>query len=177
MNDITTNAAGLRLHAQPYDIAATGFYFESYAEYEAKAEALRNDYGQPVEEFEIQFIDGERIDCDLAQAMGLSQINTKRFFEIAEEWSEDDKLRFILAVGECGYDFDIDCDDPNELDVDIYHLDSLRELAEEFVVEGIMGDIPEALIRYFDYDAFARDLAMDYSEAEIGGQRLIYRCG
>ncbi len=176
MKDIKTNTAGITLHAQPYDIAASGFYFESYGDYRRKAKALRNDYGQVVEEFEIQFIDGEPIDCDLAQAVGLNQANTKRFFEIAKDWSEDDKLRYILAVGECGYAFDINSDDPNELDVDIYHLDSLRALAEEFVDEGIMGDMPEALIRYFDYDAFARDLAMDYSEAEIGGLLVVYRC-
>ena len=61
----------IQLHAQPYDITATGFYFEDYDDYSAKAAKLRNDYGDPVEEFEIQFIDGDRIDCDLAQAIGI----------------------------------------------------------------------------------------------------------
>ena len=61
-----------QLHAQPYDISANGFYFETAEEYAAKANALRNDYGDPVEEFEIQFIDGEGIDCDLAKAIDLA---------------------------------------------------------------------------------------------------------
>ncbi len=55
----------IQLHAQPYDLAATGFYFETYEEYADKSAKLRNDYGDRVEEFEIQFIDGEAIDCDM----------------------------------------------------------------------------------------------------------------
>ena len=45
----------MQLHAQPYDLAATGFNFETAEEYGTKAAALQNDYGEPVEEFEIQF--------------------------------------------------------------------------------------------------------------------------
>jgi antirestriction protein len=51
----------------------------------------------------------------------------------------------------------------------------LRELAEQFVDEGLFGDIPERLQSYLDYDAIARDLGFDYTETEIAGQRLIYR--
>ncbi|MEP3296768.1 MAG: hypothetical protein ABJO27_09875 [Pseudoruegeria sp.] len=64
-----------QLHAQPYDLSAAGFCFQTAEEYAEKANALRNDYGAPVEEFEIQFIDGEHIDCELAQAIGLNQAN------------------------------------------------------------------------------------------------------
>ncbi|WP_299624300.1 hypothetical protein [uncultured Tateyamaria sp.] len=60
----------IQLHAQPYDLAATGFCFEDYDDYAQKATKLRNDYGDPVEEFEIQFIDGEAIDCDLRRPSG-----------------------------------------------------------------------------------------------------------
>ena len=69
------------LFAQPYDLAATGFYFETAEEYHAKVKALRNEYGDPVEEFEIQFIDGENIDYDLAKSIGLNQSNFARYFE------------------------------------------------------------------------------------------------
>jgi hypothetical protein len=165
------------LFAQPYDLAANGFYFETAKDYNAKAKALRNDYGQRVEEFEIQFIDGDDIDCDLAKAISINQANANRFLELAEEWDNDQKTRFILAVGECGYQFDLNNDNPDDLDVDIYQLDSMRELAEQFVDEGLCGEIPEGMQYYFDYDAYARDLAMDYSEAMFGGVRIIYRCG
>ena len=63
----------IMLHAQPYDLAAAGFYFKAAEEYAEKSAALRNDYGDPVEEFEIQFIDGEAIDAALAKAVGLPE--------------------------------------------------------------------------------------------------------
>ncbi|MFQ6549890.1 antirestriction protein ArdA [Aestuariibius sp. 2305UL40-4] len=162
--------------AQPYDITAAGFYFETLEEYRLKANALRNDHGEVVEEFEIQFIDGEEIDCALSKAASLSQANLGDVLKAIDDWSEEDKLRFIVGVEYCSVSFDLSRDDPNELDVDIYHLASLRELAEQFVDDGICGDIPEAMRFYFDYDAFARDLGMDYFEVEIAGQRLVCRC-
>ena len=55
-------------------------------------------------------------------------------------------------------------------------MDSMRELAQEFVDQGIMGDIPEALAMYFDLDALACDLAVDYSQTTVAGQSIIYRC-
>lgn len=166
-----------QLHAQPYDLTATGFYFETAEEFDRKAKTNRNDFGQVVEEYEIQFIDGEALDCALAQAVGLTQCNIGQFFDVVDRWGDDDKLRFILAVGECGYDFDLSRDDPNELDVDIYHLCSMRELAVQFVDEGIMGDMPESMMLYFDYEALGRDLSHDYSLTTIAGETLIYRCG
>ncbi|WP_299283311.1 antirestriction protein ArdA [uncultured Tateyamaria sp.] len=165
----------IQLHAQPYDLAATGFYFEDYDDYAQKATKLRNDYGDPVEEFEIQFIDGEHIDCDLAQAIGINQANLKQFLEAVEEWDEHDKTRVILSVGECGYRFDAKTQ-PSDFEVDIYHVDTMRDLAEQFVDEGLFGDIPEPLQFYIDYDAIARDLAVDYATAEVAGNHLIYRC-
>ncbi|MEO1564091.1 MAG: antirestriction protein ArdA [Pseudomonadota bacterium] len=165
-----------QFHAQPYDLAATGFYFEDAEEFSEKIGSITNDYGQPVEEFEIQFIDGEAIDCDLAKAWGINQANILKFMDVVDDWEEDQKTRFILAVGECGYHFDPDTVDPNEFDLDIYHLDSMKALAEQFVDEGLFGDIPEQLTYYIDLDAIARGLSIDYTETEVAGQRLIYRC-
>ena len=45
-------------HATPYDVSAIGFYFKTYDEYVEKAASHRNAHGSPVEEYEIQFIDG-----------------------------------------------------------------------------------------------------------------------
>ncbi|SDG28997.1 antirestriction protein ArdA [Thalassobaculum litoreum] len=164
------------LHAQPYDISASGFYFETVEQYEAKAAKAINDYGASVEEFEIQFIDGEEIDCALAGAWALNQANFAAYLDAVGQWDEDRKQRYIIAVGECGYDHEQVADDPDAGMVDIYQMDTLRELAEAFVDEGLFGDIPEAIARYLDYDAIARDLGMDYAETTIAGQRLIYRC-
>ncbi len=53
----------------------------------------------------------------------------------------------------------------------------MKDLAIRFVEDGLFGDVPESFQYYIDYDAIARDLAMDYGEVTIAGERLIYRCG
>ncbi len=164
-----------KLYAQPYDITATGFYFDTAEQYAALAAKAVNDYGQPVEEFEIQFIDGEALDAALAEAWGLNQATFAAFLEAADEWEDHSKIRFIIAMRE-GIGFNVQTDDIDALDVDIYGVETLRELAEQFVDDGLFGDIPEPLRGYIDYDAIARDLAMDYAEITIAGDRLVYRC-
>ena len=131
---------------------------------------------RPVEEFEIQFIEGGLIDSELARAIGISQANFADYLECIESWEDCEKTIVVIAVGECGYRFKADTS-PDDFEVDIYHVDSMRELAEQFVDEGLFGEIPENLTHYIDHDAIARDLAVDYSEAIIGGERLVYRCG
>lgn len=163
----------ITLFAQPYDISAAGFYFETVEDYDRLAATNRNDFGQVVEEYEIQFIDGDNLDAEMAKAFGLSQGNFSRFLEMAENDSDDEKLAFIIAVGECGYS----ADRADNVDIDIYPNMNMRELAEQFVDEGLFCDIPANLACYLDYDAIARDLSMDYTETEIAGQRLVYRCG
>ncbi|MFA7275868.1 MAG: antirestriction protein ArdA [Pseudobdellovibrionaceae bacterium] len=165
-----------RLFAQPYDISANGFYFETVADYLTKSSQLINDYGVPVEEFEIQFIDGEGIDCQLFTALSISQGTCEKFLDIVNEWDEDDKIKVIIAVGESGYNFDLKKDTPNQFDVDLYQIDSLKELAEQFVEEGLLGEIPENIKSYLDYDAIACDLDMDYNEIRVDGTNYIYRC-
>lgn len=164
-----------QLHAQPYDITANGFYFESLEEYAEKAGSNRTDCGDPVEEYEIQFIDGDQIDCDLAKAWGINQANIGPYFDACESWDDHGKTVFIIAVGEAGYSFDPVSVAPSGFDVDIYPVDSMKELAEQFVDERMFGDIPEHLANYIDMDTSACDLAMEYSATEVAGDRLIYR--
>ena len=131
------------LYAQPFDITACGFYFDSPEDYAHKSSKLKNEHGQPVEEFEIQWIDGDEIDCALANAWSLHQGDVPAFFAALDDWDEHQKRCFILAVGECGYRFNAATDHPDDFDVDIYEMDSLVELAEHFVEEGFYGEIPE----------------------------------
>ena len=77
------------LHAQPYDISAPGFLFKSVEEYREKADKLTNSAGDPVEEFEIQFIDGEDIDRELFKALNINQATSPMFFEKADEWENE----------------------------------------------------------------------------------------
>uniref|UniRef100_A0A2A4YZ29 Antirestriction protein ArdA n=1 Tax=OCS116 cluster bacterium TaxID=2030921 RepID=A0A2A4YZ29_9PROT len=167
----------LNFYAQPYDISANGFYFSSFENYNKQAAVLKNDYGDPVEEFEIQFIDGEMIDCELAKAWEINQTNLIEFFDAASDWDDNQKTRYILAVGECGYNHDQVKDDPTNIEIDIYELDSLKQLAVQFVEEGLFGEIPERIQFYLDIDLIARDLGFDYTETNIAGTNLLYRCG
>ncbi|WP_339635773.1 antirestriction protein ArdA [uncultured Sneathiella sp.] len=164
------------LFANPYDLSATGFYFDSTQDYHEKAGKKRNAYGDPVEEFEIEFIDGDMIDAQLGKAWGLYQNNIGAFLDACDEWDEHKKRCFIIAVGECGYSFDPEKDDSDQFDVDIYECDTMRDLAQEFVDEGHYGEIPAHLQFYIDYDAIARDLSVDFSKIEIDSCHLIYAC-
>lgn len=82
----------------------------------------------------------------------------------------------ILAVGECGYDIEPVLGHIGGVDLDIDYASSMRELAEQFVEEGLFGEVPERLQYCLDYDAIARDLSVDYTETVIAGETLIYRC-
>ena len=164
------------LYAQPYDIAATGFYFDSVDAYDTKAANLRNNYGQPVEEFEIQFIDGEPLDGQLFATLSVYQGDIADYLEAVEDWTDDQKTKVIIAVGECGYAFRLGRDDPDKFDVDVYDCATMRDLAIQFIDEGLFGEIPAAIQNYLDYDAIARDLEMDYGQTTIDGTRYIYRC-
>ncbi|MFV0552107.1 MAG: hypothetical protein ACK5L6_09350 [Anaerorhabdus sp.] len=108
------------LYAQPYNIDATGFYFDSAEDYESKAKNNYDRYGQFVEEYEIQFIDGEQIDCELAKAIGLNQCNFSTFLDCVDRWEDHEKIRFTIANGECGYSLDPATVDIDVLDIDIY---------------------------------------------------------
>ena len=163
-------------YAQSYDISATGFYFDTAEQFDAKIGTIRNDYGQPVEEFEIQFIDDKSIDAQLAEAFGINQANICQFIERCDTWRDDQKTRFIIAVGECRYSFDPESFDPDDIEIDLYEVDSLKSLAEQFVDDGLFGDIPERISIYLDFEKIARDLSCDYSMTTVDGTTYAYCC-
>src|ERR1700734_4087084 len=163
--------------AQPYDISATGFYFSSVEGFQKQSARVRDAFSLPVEEYEIQFIDGDELDAALFKAVSVHQGEIGAFLDAYDNLNPDQKQKIIIAVGECGCSFDLKTGDPDKLDVDLYEMDSLRELAEHFVDEGLFGEIPESVKNHLDYDSIARDLSVDYTETVIGGTSLIYRCG
>jgi len=65
---------------------------------------------------------------------------------------------------------------PIQFDVEIHDVSTMRELAKQFVDEGLYGDVPEAFQFYINYDAIARDLAVDFSEITIAGEHYVYAC-
>jgi hypothetical protein len=166
----------ITLFAQPYDVAATGFYFHGFEEYQTKASTLRNDYGEEVEEFVIPFIVGDGLDCDLFKALEVHQGELEAYFTACESWDDYQKIIVIIAVGECNYSFDLENDSSDDFDIELYELDSIQELAEQFIEDGLYGVIPNAIRFYLDIDAITRELSMDYSEINLNGINYIYRC-
>jgi len=164
-----------RLYAQPFDLDASGFYLDNAEEYAAKAGSLRNRYGQPVEEVEIEFTGGEAIDAELFQALRIGHTDIEAFFDGVREWTLDQKVKVIIAVGEVGYVFTPGEDHPDHFDVDVYAVDSLRDLAEQIVDDGLISEIPEAIANYLDYDAIVRELSMDYGVTTIASVTYAYR--
>lgn len=77
----------LKLYAQPYDIEANGFSFSTMEEYEKKAKKNKNRFGQQVEEYEFQFIDG--IDFDRGQEV-LDALGLEKFMEVNDTWMKDE---------------------------------------------------------------------------------------
>ena len=169
-------AETLTLYAQPYEFDASGFYFDSFEDYQAKYNSNFNVYGQHVEEYEIQFIDGSAIDCDLFKAVK-GEYNLKAFFMVANTWEDCDKIPLIIA-----YEENITSEPFNEevtsdmfQDIDIYYDMSFEDLAWEFIKNGLFGDIPEHLENYLDIQLMARDLSFDYNEISVGNNSIIYR--
>jgi len=79
-------------HATPYDITASGFYFKDYDDYKKNY-----DLHLPVEEYEIQFIDGP---SDYGQKV-LDNFPLEQAIEMLETQEELDiaKVCYVLDMG------------------------------------------------------------------------------
>lgn len=159
-------------YAQPYSLDAQGFYFNDFEDYESKAESLKDCYGNPVEEFEIQFIDGSSELCDLFQSAGVNQANLGQFFAVVDEVPEYQypALYFLL---EQGRDLEDALNNYDEVQV---QSGNLEDVAQEIFEEIYMHEVPKHLQAYIDYSAFARDCEYggDMVEFEFGGDT--YTC-
>ncbi len=158
-------------HATPYDISAAGFYFTNYEDYLEKSASHRNGHGDPVEEYEIQFIDGDNF--RLFDAVGVNQANLKDWFEHFEDLDEHDAIKVIYLAEDVGYSLDGMLD---RLDDVMLFEGTAIEYAESYLDDtGLLDQIPENLRYYFDTDAFARDMLLggDIAEIEIGGKTYV----
>lgn len=158
-------------HATPYDVSATGFYFKDLEEYVAKAATHTNEYGDLVEEYEIQFIDGDH--PAMFNALNVCQASLKRWFDDFEQLEYDKAVKVIYLLDHLGYDTD---DVLDKLDVVHLHEGSPQDYTEQFVEDtGLLEQMPENLRYYFDMEAYTRDLLLggDIAEVEIMGKRYI----
>lgn len=163
-------------YAQPCDRSVEGFFFETIEQFERHMAELTDSFGNRIEEVEIGFVEGGHADFEMFEVWRPDAASLNAYLDAIQNWPIETKQIYIIAVGSGHYAHDEVADDPAAVDVTIYHVFSLRELAEQFVEEGLFGDIPERLQNYIDYDAIARDLHHDgYREFISAGERLIYR--
>ena len=152
-------------HATPYDITVTGFYFQDYEDYQIKVKSHRNEYGDPVEEFEIQFIEGDNY--QLFNALGINQANLEQWFNDFEVLENEDLIKATYLAEYSGENMSGILDRLE--DVCLFEGNS-GEYAEEYIEDsGLLSDMPENLRTYFDVEAFAHDLLLggDITEVEI----------
>ncbi|WP_395175501.1 antirestriction protein ArdA [Roseibium alexandrii] len=162
----------MQFHATPYDISAVGFYFETVEEFAENSASHKTGHDGPVEEYEIQVIDGESHEVAICEALGINQGNIAEIVDYIESLDQWDviKAEAAAALGILQLNTDLD-------DIDVYEVDTLEELAEQFVDEGLFGDIPDNLTNYIDYAAIGRDLRFDYSIENLNGKNYAIRAG
>ena len=121
------------------------------------------------EEYEEAFFtDWESdIDCGFGECENIEHINelAERLEEIESSY-EIDKLEAIIEATGCDLEQAME-----EMDDAIFYPGyTLEEVAEEIVNDCYFTkDTPDILTRYFDYEAFARDLSFDgYTETASG---------
>lgn len=154
------------LHATPYNIDATGFYFESAEDYEAKASCHLDCYGNLVEEYEIQLIDSD--DDQLFLACNINQANLNTWFDDIEFLQDHEKVNLYYLVAISGYSLEQalgKLDEPNITE------SNLCDAAAELFDECYLHSVPEHIKPYIDYEKFAREceISGDMAEFEYAG--------
>ena len=154
------------LYALPLNIDARGFSFTSADEYTTKQEALRDRFGAPVEEFEIQFIDGD--DSKLFEACRIDQTNLDTWFDTIESLDRQEKAALFYLVDQVGYRLNEALEKLEDVCISEC---SLIEAASELFDDCYLSEVPQAIQNYIDYQAFASDcrLGGDMYEFELGG--------
>ena len=128
-------------------------------------------FGNLVEEFEIQFIDGD--DAELFEACGINQANLNVWFDDIEFLQDYEKASLFYLVGVAGYKLDQAIEKMNE--PSIYQGD-LLDAATVLFDECYLHTLPDNIKYYIDYEKFARDceLGGDMCEFEYAG--TTYTC-
>lgn len=161
----------MKFYANPYNTSATGFYFESIEELEEKAAALKDEFGLPVEEFEIEAIDGTREEMELFERVEVNQSNIAEFIQFIDTSDEETwpAVYFLLER----YTLEVAISRAEECNV---VQSSLLDAASNLFDECYGYSVPEELRIYIDYEKFAADIKYggDMVEFEFGGKT--YTC-
>jgi hypothetical protein len=154
------------LHASPYNPDARGFNFSTAEEFTVKQSALRDRFGSPVEEFSIEYLDGE--DGQLFEACRIHQGNLSTWFDDIESLDRQEKAALFYLTDCAGYRLNEALEKLEDVCISEC---SLIDAASELFDDCYLSDVPEAVRNYIDYEAFARDcrLGGDMYEFELNG--------
>ena len=126
------------------------------------------------EEYEEWFITDYETDIEgveVGEYSNLDELN-----EIAEQLDEleEDAQKAIQAMLLDGYTFNETLEKASNGDYAIYYdCDNMTDVAYEIVEEcGYLNDVPETIARYFDYEAFGRDLEIEGKFYNIDGDMI-----
>lgn len=111
-------------------------------------------------------------ECEISNIQIGEYDNIYKLNKLAERIGELEKYEkpILDAIIEAsGADLEEALDILEDSDYIFYEVDTLEELAEMFVEDGIFGNIPDYLLRYIDYEKIGRDLEHDgYVETSAG---------
>lgn len=159
------------LYAHPYNPDARGFYFSTLDEFERLSSRCRDRFGNLVEEFEIQYIDGD--DSALFNAAGINQANLSEWFDEVESLDDEDKAKLFYLTDCAGYTLDRALEKIEDV---CLHDGSLLDAATELFDECYLHDIPEAVRSYIDYEAFAYDRQLNGDMCEFRYSGQVFTC-
>ena len=102
---------------------------------------------------------------EISEYANIHDLNEKcQEIDNLEEWEAEE---IAAAIEAYGYSFDEAMDRQQRGCFIFYRGQDLEEVAEEIINDCY--DLPEFALRYFDYEAFARDLRFDgYEETKYG---------
>lgn len=156
----------MKFYAKPYNGDVSGFYFETYDEFEEKK------YNSSVEEFIIETIEGSCEELELINAIGVDQNNLKTTFDLIENVDESEWPKLFLLLDNNILLYPEDAKD--KMDYVCLYRGNLHDAAKEFF--RCMYDVPNEIQNYIDFDKFAKDLKCEgmFLEFEFGG--CTYTC-
>ena len=161
----------ITLYANPYNIYAAGFYFNDTDEFIEKSTNLTDRYSNPVEEFEIDFIDGD--DAALFNACAINQANLSTWFDDIETLDDQEKINLYFLLSAAGHTLSQALD---KVDEPCITQSFLRDAAEQLFDECWLHEVPENIRFYIDYDKFARDCEIRGDLVEFEYNNQTYTC-
>jgi len=157
------------LYANPYNTSVNGFYFNSYEEYKAKSSTHVDPFGLPVEEYEIDYVDGDL--HELFEVCNIDQLTLPLWFNEIATIDTSDQVELFYRCDNLGQDPQEALYELNS-DGSIYTGSSLNYVYDYVEDSGMLNALPQNIQRYFDFESFAGDMvyAGDITEFSYDGE-------